>query len=628
MGIWCVLVLCVLLVCSCNRSEAFNQSSLVRQEIVPRGYGYVNLDPKYDRMDEVSKACAPMLSSAAKLRLTKGERIAMMDSLSFYKGEWYQIGGKSPLMPYVPVEYVSGSRWSKRMRRDRYSFSFNLASFMLSDVSSSSPIENFIGVYGVLDVAIGMRTSNRFWQGNARGVPSFELFPGVSKLSIGFQGLYFESDERGGEKILCLLGDAKLPSRSDDPSNPWPWAKASNSSPSEPPFSRHDQILHISHDDQILVLRYPITVSIPNVAVRGELKSLNPVTDNKYFDEVRLLALSNEVNDNYQFSSREVPGGACDPYPYADSLLDGNIDMYKGSDICGMLNSEILRESPLTFVPNWRCKRSREHCRQLGPFKMDKAIEATNRTFTGALLLMQNVQCKAKFVKPNDTEARVFAVFRARLMSGISNTTLVAEGKWRSSTGQLCMVGCVMTFDPAESACDSRICLYIPGSLSITQRSLLFGSISSIKAGEAAYFPLSFQREVTDTGSWGWGRLSELGYRYRYSVLGSLKTDEPSDLSVAVKKTLLKYPRLDESADYMSSLDLLAQDLNLYCGLRDTNLSSWHTQTYVQIIVLALGPLLGRSLRMYRFDSSGSWKWGNNSHLSRSHYYTKAASAN
>ncbi|KAL9266467.1 hypothetical protein AKJ16_DCAP23560 [Drosera capensis] len=619
MGIWRVLVLCVLLVCSCNGSEASIQRSLVRQAITPRGDGYVDLDPKYDRMDEVSKACAPFLSSASKLRLTKGEKIAMMDSLSFYQGEWYQIGGKSPLMPYIPDEYVSGSRWSKRMRRDRDSFLFNLASFMLSGVNSSSLIENSVGVYGVLDVDIRRRTrhtSNIFWLRNARGVPSFRLLPGVSQLSIGFQGLYFESDEMGGEKIMCLLGDAKLPSRSDNPSNPWPWAKVSNSSPSEPPFSHDDQIL--------LVLRYPITVSIPNVAVRGELKSLNPVTDDKYFDEVRLVAISNEVNDNYQFSSREVPGGACDPYPYADSLLDGHIDMYKGSDFCGMLNSEILRGRAWTFVPNWRCRRSHEYCRQLGPFKMDKATEATNGTFIGAQLLMQNVQCEVKFVKPNDTEARIFAVFRARLISGLSSTTLVAEGKWRSSSGQLCMVACVMTFDSAENACDSRICLYFPVSLSITQRSLLFGSISSIKAGEAAYFPLSFQREVFAT-DFRDRASSEL--RYRYSVLGSLKTDEPSDLSAAVKKTLVKYPKLEESVDYMSSLDLLAQDLTFFGSLHDTNLSSWNTSDYVEMTVLALGPLLGQPLRMYRFNSSGSRKWGDNSYTNRSHYYTKAASA-
>lgn len=88
-----------------------------------------------------------------------------------------------------------------------------------------------------------------------------------------------------------------------------------------------------------------------------------------------------------------------------------------------------------------------KHCKNLGLFVHDWEItEGKN-----AKLLITNLHCLPETNSPKT--AKVSAFFRAlspsedRLYSGsrtgLSGMTISAEGTWNSSTGKLCMVGCI-----------------------------------------------------------------------------------------------------------------------------------------------------------------------------------------
>jgi hypothetical protein len=71
-------------------------------------FGYANLyvqeadtvTYKYDRIDEVKKECASVLSSASEWRPDDKRVYSIKDDLSFVNGDWRQEAGKAPLMPF------------------------------------------------------------------------------------------------------------------------------------------------------------------------------------------------------------------------------------------------------------------------------------------------------------------------------------------------------------------------------------------------------------------------------------------------------------------------------------------------------------------------------------------------
>ena len=85
-------------------------------------------------------------------------------------------------------------------------------------------------------------------------------------------------------------------------------------------------------------------------------------------------------------------------------------------------------------------------------------------------LFMQDIKCEQKNIAGNASSARVSAVFRMRY--GLNNVTVAAEGIWKSTSGQLCMAGCLGLVDVDGSQCNSRICLYVPISFSVKQRNI------------------------------------------------------------------------------------------------------------------------------------------------------------
>ncbi|XVF86538.1 hypothetical protein PTKIN_Ptkin18bG0049200 [Pterospermum kingtungense] len=236
-------------------------------------------------------------------------------------------------------------------------------------------------------------------------------------------------------------------------------------------------------------------------------------------------------------------------------------------------------------------------CIKLGPFVSDKVVKSTNGSFKDVILSMQDIRCISMRGHRNASSARVAAVFRAapaledqyrvRWRHGLSNMALTAEGIWNSSSGQLCMVGCLGLVDVDGSSCNSRICLYIPLSFSIKQRSIVVGTISSIDKRNKEYLPLSFERMVRPFELWNYFRASHPYYSYSkiQSAGAILERNEPFSFGTLVSKSLLQFPKVEDTL-FPSSLQISA--------VPDPFPNSHFRRVDIQMDVFSVGPLFGR----------------------------------
>ncbi|KAL0319189.1 UNVERIFIED_CONTAM: hypothetical protein Sangu_2075100 [Sesamum angustifolium] len=237
----------------------------------------------------------------------------------------------------------------------------------------------------------------------------------------------------------------------------------------------------------------------------------------------------------------------------------------------------------------------------------NKEINATDGSFRNVKLVLQDVRCENMTSKENAGVVRVSSVFRAvppsenqftaAQRTGLSNMTLSAEGIWKSSSGQLCMVGCSGFVDGDGNGCDTRICLYVPLSFSIKQRSILLGTLSSIERTTRSYFPLAFEKLVRTAELWDQYTTSHPYYKYSKIEAASavLEKDEPFNIGTVIKKSLLKFPKLEDMEKFPYSLSLLSEDLTLHIpAAPDSFPSSFPTKTDLELEILSLGPLFGR----------------------------------
>ncbi|KAE8696103.1 pleiotropic drug resistance protein 1-like [Hibiscus syriacus] len=522
----------------------------------------VEMEHNYERIDEVKKHCKSVLSSASEFKAGDNRIADIKEELNFGYGDWRQDFGDAPIMPFddrgIPEKLSQAPS--------------NISSFWITNVDNEHRTKKSVSVSGILMLGITLDTS--FAERPYQGSPRFQIWPAHTQLAISFEGIYTETKQGGGERVLCLLGSAMLPSRESDMNTPWEWLKDS--------------------------------VKTKNRVIRGELKSLNPKSNAKYFDQVHILAQMLK-STKYEFGSNEIVSKACDPYPYRDNVMNSGINVYKGDSFCAILE-QVTNSGAFTVVPNWKCNGTDDYCSKLGPFVSDKEIKATNGSFKDVVLYMQDVSCKPTNGHRNDSVARVAAVFWAApasedqyrvqwRRSGLSNLTLAAEGIWNSSSGQLCMVGCLGIVDADGSSCNSRICLYVPLLFSLKQRSIIFGSISSIDRSNK-YFPLSFERLARPTELWNYFRISHpyYGYSKIRSAGAILEKNEPFSFGTLVKKSLLQFPKLDDTEDFLSSLSFLAEDLTLeISSVPDPFSNSHRPRVDIQLDIFSLGPLFGRN---------------------------------
>ncbi|KAL3633005.1 hypothetical protein CASFOL_025989 [Castilleja foliolosa] len=529
---------------------------------------------KYDRISEVNKECAFVLKSASELKPDDSRLYTIKEELSFLNGDWWQDSNGAELMPFDDREL------------SRNSSPLNLASFWVTDVNRRSSSKKSIFISGILQLGVtleGLLSEKPF-----EGGPRFDIWPGHSQLSINFQGIYTESDKNHDERVMCLLGSTVLPSRQPEKDNPWGWIKETSYT-NQPLLTQDDQI--------ILVLRYPKTLTLRNRVIIGSMKSLNPKSNLKYFDQVHLSSWLS-VSTNYQpVSEKDLVSRACDPYPYKDNLNNnGEIEFYKGFDFCVILE-RFTRQEALTILPNWKCDGPDDFCRKLGPFlSSGKEINSTDGSFKNVKLILQDVHCENITSKENDGLMRVFSVFRAvppsenqytaSQRTGVSNMTLSAEGIWKPSSGQLCMIGC------SGFACDTRFCLYIPLSFSINQRSIILGTISSVNSVNESFFPLTFEKIVSPAELWDQYANSRPYYKYSKirAAFAIFSKNEPFDFGTVIRKSLLKFPKIDEM-----EIGNLFEDLTLHVSaVPDPFLSSFAAKADLEFEILSIGQLFGR----------------------------------
>ncbi|KAJ8643258.1 hypothetical protein MRB53_005006 [Persea americana] len=550
---------------------------------------------EYTRFSEVEKECRSVISSASELNPNSGRWNSFKDRLSFMNGDWVEVAGSAPrLMPFddsTMLVYNPGGRPPLQF----------LASFKMLDFDMLPQSKTMVNVSGVLVLGIGRDVVG--YKGMSPQSPDFEvqfgnfqIQPGYSQLTIPFEGVFVESQNHGGEFVMCMLGSAMLPSRQPDSTGSLEWANV--------PDPNHHKELPLLQDDRVLlILRYPRTFTLTSRAIRGEMKSLNQVSNPKYFDTVHIYSQLGAYS-NYQFGSQDLVSKACKPYPHKDDLLDSRIEVFKGFGFCEIFE-RFSAEEPFTVVPNWKCNSTDRYCRKMGPFAFEKEINATDGGFGDVRILIQDVRCDPGFGKNNASTARVSAVFRvipplenqfyASQRSGLGGRTLVAEGIWNSSGGQLCMVGCVENVAPPAAGCYSRICLYIPISFTITQRSIIFGQISSISNETNLYFPLSLEKKVQPSTLWN--RFSNYHLSYKYSKIKSagviLEKNEAFDFSATVKKSLLTYPT-QKDGDESVGLSVLSEDLTLHVEAVDPPSKVGLPRPFIQMEILSIGPLFGR----------------------------------
>ncbi|KAJ4718246.1 DUF2921 family protein [Melia azedarach] len=540
---------------------------------------------KYDRIDEVKKQCKFVLSSATELKTDSNRLYNIRDELNVGHGDWEQETGIAPIMPFDDRDIPKNSSQTPA----------KIVSFFAADVDTSHRSKKYVSISG--DLFMGITLDDSFAEKPYGGNPQFQIYPNHTQLSMSFQGIYTESKKNGGERVLCLLGTAMLPLRESDSDNPWEWMKGSDPNYYQPPLLQDDQIL--------LVLHFPMTFTLTNMVIRGEMSSLNPKSNPKYFDMVHILS-QRDRSAHYEFGADKIVSKACDPYPYQDNFTNGGIDIYKGIGFCEVLE-QVTNDGAFTVVPNWKCNGTDNFCSRLGPFGSDKGIQATDGSFKDVKIFIQNVKCQQTSGRGNSSSAKVAAVFRAAppsvhqytaaYRSGVSNMTLAAEGLWKSSNGQLCMVGCVGIVDAEGSSCDTRICLYIPISFSIKQRSIIVGSFSSINKSSLSYFPLSFEKFVRPKDLWNYFSASKP--RYSYSKIDTagivLEKNEAFSFGTVIKKSFLQFPKLEDSEAMLSSLSYLSEDLTLHISAVPNPFPNarWPI-TDIGMEILSLGPLFGR----------------------------------
>ncbi|KAJ4951574.1 hypothetical protein NE237_028406 [Protea cynaroides] len=545
-----------------------------------------------DRLDEVKRECKSFMSSASELKPDDNRVHRIKNELPFLNGDWVQEGGGAPLIPFVDINMPNSSSSTHLPNKNSSSSTrhpLNLISFWVTGVDSAHPSQKVVGVTGMLYMGITRNGSFAYkpYGENAE----FQMWPGRSQLTIFFQGIYMETEKNGGGRVMCLLGNAMLPARQPDSTDPWVWVNYYR-----PTLLQDDQIL--------LVLHYPKTLTLTTRAIRGEMKSLNQKSNIKFFDKVQIYSQLGPYA-NYEFGSTQLVSKACEPYPYPDGLIDDGIDIYRGSELCGILQRFTSGEA-FSIVPNWKCNGSGDYCRKLGPFMTGSEINSTEGGFKNVRLLMQDVRCEPRKGQGNDNVARVSAVFRAVPpfenpytaveRTGLSNMTLTAEGIWSSSNGQLCMVGCIGLVGAELDGCNSRICSYVPISFSITQRSIILGSISIISNKTGSFFPLSFERIMQPSELWDQFSASHLSYKYsKFNQAGAvLERNQPSNFRAAFKKSFLKYPKLEDSSGFLVSLSVLSEDLTLHVSAIPDPIPKVRRQrTSVQMDVISLGPLFG-----------------------------------
>ncbi|KAK3125507.1 hypothetical protein QOZ80_7BG0605870 [Eleusine coracana subsp. coracana] len=562
----------------------------------------------YPRFAEVQRHCRPVLSSASVLADDPHRSGFVKRFLSFEKGDWRQAPGHAPLMPF-------DGRDDARRRPP-----LSLATFMLTHVGEGKygGQTTAVNVSGVLFLSVSRKSRDSdIWPREPRGPvtsPEFKISPGETKLRIVLEGVYTESatsendEEAEIKRVLCMVGRAHLPMRD---AGPWDWAKNSGRGAFSPPVTEDGNI--------VLVLRSPKEPSLTNRAVLGEMRSTNAESAAGYFDPVHLVSRLLWY-PLHKARSEELVSGACSPpLPAIEAEDVAGKPLFKGRFLCEVL-SRYGHGIALGIRSQRHCDCAANSCRDrdLGPFETDRDADADELLGVGSLM-MQDLHCDTGREGGVENISAVFRAvpswedpYTAARRSGLSGMTLSAEGVWNASAGQACMVACRGIGD---TACHFRVCMYMPMTFSLADRSVLVGRITSISA--PAQSSLSFQPGLTSPRYWAWDG-ERLAFTYNYTkvelardVLRRGASLAAFDLRkfVSVMSSLpLRYPRPDYgNGDHATSLAYLAEELTLRFMTTPRMLQpEWIEQPVLRLEIIFLDQVSDRNAILLNYVSKTS----------------------
>lgn len=147
----------------------------------------------YNRFAEIEKQCDHFLSSASDLNPDDARGHRLKKELYFHNGDWEQQIVPSLLMPFDDSD-IPGDNSS-------IDGPLKLVNFEVTDINHVRKWNNANSLIGVLSLGITRNISFGF---DLR--QKFFKMPGWSVLSILFEGVYVESNENGGERLLCMWG--------------------------------------------------------------------------------------------------------------------------------------------------------------------------------------------------------------------------------------------------------------------------------------------------------------------------------------------------------------------------------------------------------------------------------------
>ncbi|OVA06533.1 Protein of unknown function DUF2921 [Macleaya cordata] len=534
-------------------------------------------DLTIDRFAEVEKHCGSVISSASQLKPEVDiTGYKLINELSFGYGDWEQEDGSQLLMPFRDIDMPKNS--------SSFMAPMKLVQFEVLDVDPIGRSNNTVKVLSAfLSLSITRDTILHF-----RLLEYTEFYTGssgIEMLGIAFQGIYVESEQNGGERLLCLMGNT----------SPLPSIKGLVD-PYRPLFA----------DDQILlILRYPRIRTLTTREIHGEMISLREESNLKYFDKVRVSSLMSM--SEYQFGYERLASKAYSPYTNRDELMEDGVKFSNAYELCTFLRSRDY--DVFNIVNNWKCSGTDEYCKLGRSVLGSETIGSINGSFDNVRLIRQNVRCESDTHESTFSNAtRVAIVFREisssakqdveKARTGVSSMTLSAEGIWNSSSGELCMIGCV-GLGSGSNRCDLRICLYFPHQFSIKQRSFISGSISSIVNGTGSYSTLLLERELHVENIFLMSRYMRSYLSYKYSKIDLarefLERSQSTNFRTFIRKSLLSYPALEDGEE-VYILNRLTEDLCFDVFAVPNPLPIAHPSgTRIQMGILSLGPLFGRA---------------------------------
>ncbi|GLJ20189.1 hypothetical protein SUGI_0366490 [Cryptomeria japonica] len=524
------------------------------------------LEETIDRFSEVEEHCASVASEASPCYRDGTWWVPKEFPLS---GEWEQENGSAPLLP------LHSQQEDKIFKVASLDLHPQVSDFLCGLNTKVANLTAFVCLY--ISNNKSSLINNEIWTGYGNQ-------PGITQLCINLLGIFTELNS--GDQNLCMLGRSMVPLRHINPSARSKW--------SVPPLDEDEKIL--------LRLQIPPSNGLTSRKIVARLASFRASDHRMFFDPIE-ITFALDYLPPYKFITDSMVENACKAQVHENKFTD--LELYQGKFwSCDFLRS-LLEHWTLEGIPNWECKSPVEYCIRVGPF-------ANQGGFSYSRIFIQRFECLQSNAHPDfNISAAISVVPAVEHNTGTAGLGSVRENqnnmwiqaKWsKASPGKICMVGCLAsTLTPA---CDFQVSFYIPESLSLKQRNIVVGFISSIHKDSKALYPLSFEHPIQPRISLPYGFDNEMPYDYAKNTIAEslLERKNSKAMGDLIRWHLFKYPwrKLGQSRD---SFYILGRDLSVHSAIVSCGVNSNAT---MNLDIIAIENFVGMDLS----DASYGYNYG------------------